>query len=195
MEGQMKKIGVIDIDGTMTNLNYFTLSKKSSLIDFDIYHCNKKILRFLLYKITLIYSRNIKMREYVKKVLDELKIRDIEINLLTKRPFAFEDTPEGNIIKEIIKMSLDVNKIPYDNIYYTDGDKLQECMDLNADFIIEDSPKNILFLSNYLPVIVIDTPYNKHINGNNIYHANTWLDVITIVDKLYDNKKSPKTLK
>ena len=43
----MKKIGVIDIDGTMTNLNYFTLSKKSSLIDFDIYHCNKKILRFL----------------------------------------------------------------------------------------------------------------------------------------------------
>ena len=191
----MKKVGVIDIDGTITNLNYYTFFKKSSLIDFDISHSNKKILRLQLYKITLIYSRIIKMRLYVKIALNELKKRGIEINLLTKRPFAFEDTHEGNIIKEIIKMSLDINEIPYDNIYYTDGDKLIECMDLNADIIIEDSPKNISFLANYLPVIVINTPYNKHINGFNIYRANNWLDVITIVDKLYEKKKSPKTLK
>lgn len=191
----MKKIGVIDIDGTITNLNYFTLSKNSSLIDFDIYHCNKKILRLLLYKITLIYSRNIKIRLYAKFALNELKKRGIEINLLTKRPFAFEDTPQGNIIKEIIEISLEANEIQYDNIYYTDGNKLEECLALNADFIIEDSPKNIMFLSNYLPVIVIDTPYNRGITGENIYRAKDWLEVITIVDELYNNKKSPKTLK
>lgn len=191
----MKIVGVIDIDGTITNLNSFKLSNKTSLLDMNLNNFNIKILKLILYKIVLIYSRNIKIRENVRIALNELKNSNIEINFLTKRPFASENSPKGDLIKRLIETSLIVNEIPYDNIYYTDGNKLAECTLLNADFIIEDSPKNIMFLSNYLPVIVIDTPYNRGIFGKNIYRANNWLEVPGIVENICKNKKSPKLLK
>lgn len=191
----MKIVGVIDIDGTITNLDFFKLTNKATILDMNLNRFNIKIFRLILFKIVLIYSKNIKTRENVKYALKELRNNNIEINFLTRRPFASEDSQEGNIIKELIETSLIINEIPYDNIYYTNGNKLTECIALNADFIIEDSPKNIVFLSNYLPVIVIDTPYNRGISGKNIYRANDWLEVPKIVDKICKNKKSPKLLK
>ena len=191
----MKIIGVIDIDGTITNLDFFKLTNKATILDANLNRFNIKIFRLILYKIVLLYSKNIKTRDNVKYALNELKNNNTEINFLTRRPFASENTKEGAIIKELIETSLIINDIPYDNIYYTNGNKLSECLTLNADFIIEDSPKNIMFLSNYLPVIVIDTPYNKGIYGKNIYRAKDWLEVPSIVLSICENKKSPKTLK
>lgn len=191
----MKKVGIVDIDGTITNLDFFNLIGRANLIDININNINNKLFRLLLFKIVLIYSKNIKARKNVKYALDIIKNEGIEINFLTKRPFASEKSKEGIIIKEIVETSLRINEIPFDNIYYTSGTKLEECQSLHADFIIEDSPKNILFLSNFLPVIVIDTPYNKGIYGKNIYRAKDWLEVPSIVLKICENKKSPKSLK
>ena len=191
----MKIIGVIDIDSTITNLDFFKLTNKATILDANLNRFNIKIFRLILYKIVLLYSKNIKTRDNVKYALNELKNNNTEINFLTRRPFASENTKEGAIIKELIETSLKINEIPFDNIYYTSGTKLEECQSLHADFIIEDSPKNIMFLSNYLPVIVIDTPYNKGIYGKNIYRAKNWLEVPSIVLSICENKKSPKTLK
>lgn len=191
----MKIVGVIDIDGTITNLDFFKLTNKSTFLDINFNNLNIKILKYFLYKIILLYSKNIKTRENVKYSLNELKRYNTEINFLTKRPFVCDQSPKGNLIKELIETSLIINEIPYDNIYYTSGNKLSECLSLNADFIIEDSPKNIMFLSNYLPVIVIDTPYNRGIYGKNIYRAKDWLEVPNIVLSICQNKKSPKNLK
>ena len=191
----MKIIGVIDIDGTITNLDFFKLTNKATILDANLNRFNIKIFRLILYKIVLLYSKNIRTRDNVKYALNELKNNNTEINFLTRRPFASENTKEGAIIKELIETSLKINEIPFDNIYYTSGTKLEECQSLHADFIIEDSPKNIMFLSDYLPVIVIDTPYNKGIYGKNIYRAKDWLEVPNIVLSICENKKSPKTLK
>ena len=69
----MKIIGIIDIDGTITNLDFFKLTNKATILDANLNRFNIKIFRLILYKIVLLYSKNIKTRDNVKYALNELK--------------------------------------------------------------------------------------------------------------------------
>lgn len=186
----MKLSCMIDIDGTITNLDKYKLSNNTSLLDLNPKVLENKLLKSLIFKFTYLYSNNYKIRENVVETINYMNNNNIEINFVTKRFFASENTNEGFIIRKLIENMLINNKISYKKIIYTSGNKLKECLSLNVDFIIEDSPVNIKLLSQYFPVIVIDTPYNKGIKGNNIYRVKNWNEINNIINKLFIYKKS-----
>ena len=74
----MKKVGIVDIDGTINNLDFFSLIGRANLIDININNINNKLFRLLLFKIVLIYSKNIKARKNVKYALDIIKMKALK---------------------------------------------------------------------------------------------------------------------
>ena len=186
----MNKSIIIDIDGTITNLDKLTLSSNPCLINTNNTFLNNQIIRKILYLFILYYSKNYKIREHVAPTINKLS-DTYDIIFLTKRHFANElDTKEGKLIRYLIEELLRINNIKYNNIIYTKGDKLEECIEYQPEFIIEDSPTNVSLLSNFFKVIVIDTPYNRNVEGNNIYRAYNWIDVYNIINNYELGSKS-----
>ena len=186
----MNKSIIIDIDGTITNLDRLTLSSNPCLINTNNSFLNNQIIRKILYLFILYYSKNYKIREHVTPTINKLS-DTYDIIFLTKRHFANElDTKEGKLIRYLIEELLRINNIKYNKIIYTKGDKLEECIEYQPEFIIEDSPTNICLLSNFFKVIVIDTPYNRNVEGKNIYRAYNWIDVYNVINNYELGNKS-----
>ena len=188
----MKKIiGIIDIDGVITNLD-FMKNKAISTKILNLSHnhtIDNKLLNELFYKICLMVVKNYRLRPFVKEVITALKNVGTEINIVTKRPFATDDCKEGQMIRTLTETLLDDAEIPYDRLFYSDGDKSFECDDLNADFIIEDNPGTVEELSKHTKVLLFDTPYNQGIEGENIYRVANWVEVYQTIQRLFPLKE------
>lgn len=184
-------VGVIDIDGVMTNLDFMKLKNFSSVI-LNLGHqhtINNKILNELLFRLCLVVTKNCRLRPDVKEVITALKNSGIKIYIVTKRPFATTDSKEGQIIRNITETLLNEAEIPYDGLYFADGDKVDECLDLEANFIIEDNPKTVNTLAKHTKVILFNTPYNRGIENENIYRVSSWLDAYDTIMKLFPPKE------
>lgn len=72
------------------------------------------------------------------------------------------------IMKSWVKEWLAKEKLPYDKIVFNNGSKLQACLDNKIDVMIEDSPKHIKELSEYMNCICFDSHYNTDCKGKNI---------------------------
>lgn len=180
--------GAFDIDGTITDMNFMRIFFNHNLNNTGV--IKDKLLRTLVFKVLLIYINNYKLRKNSIKIINELKDLGIKINYITKRTSIFEeDSLESDIMKINACNFIYENNLPCDNIIYSRGDKVQECIDINAKFVIEDNPKYINQLKKHLPVIIIDTPYNQNIEGNNIYRASNWLEVKNIILKEFIEKE------
>jgi uncharacterized HAD superfamily protein len=62
--------------------------------------------------------------------------------------------------------------------------KLEDCINNNIDLMIEDHHDLSLELSQRIPVLLFDYPYNAHINVNNITRVKNWLEVKKIIEEL-----------
>lgn len=189
----MNITAAIDIDGTITNIDFMKYFFNNKLNKNDI--IQNKQLKKLVFLIIYYYAYNYTIRKDSINIINDLNDLNININYITKRASLFEDkTIESDIIKIATYNFMYKNNLPFNNIIFTNNDKLEECINLNADFIIEDNPKTIKIISQYLPVIVITTPYNKHLYGKNIYRANNWQEVKQIIIENFIIKESPKKL-
>ena len=50
--------------------------------------------------------------------------------------------------------------------------------------MIEDSPTNVMDISQKVHVLCFDNPYNKKIEGNNITRVYSWYDILGKIEKL-----------
>lgn len=184
----MNIIGAFDIDGTITNMDFMRIFFNNNLNNTGV--IKDKLLKILVFKLLLIYINNYIIREHSIKVINELKDLGVNINYITKRTSIFEENSmESNIMKISTCNFIYKNNLPCNGIYHSRGNKVKECLDIKAKFVIEDNPKYIEELRKYLPVIIIDTPYNQNIEGNNIYRANNWLEVKKIILKEFIEKE------
>ena len=159
-----KNLGV-DIDNCLNNLNnrLLKLVKKyyNVTIDEKYYDIRKEL------KLT-----NKEWLEFIENHQKELKVtvenqcqyylrklqKIYNIYIITARPYSFAD--------ETIQW-LKLNKIPYDDIFFQSGNKVDTCKFLNINYMIEDSPWNILALQkNEINCLIYDRPYNQHIKNN-----------------------------
>ena len=188
----MKKIiAVIDIYGVITNLDFMIFKNISSkIINIGHHHTvDNKLLNDIFFKICLSVAKNSRLRPDVKEVITALKNNGVEMNIVTKRPFATTDSKEGFIIRTLTESLLDNAEIPYDRLFFSDGDKVFECDDLEADFIIEDNPQTVYELAKHTKVILFNTPYNHGIEGENIYIVNSWIHAFDIIMNLFPLKE------
>ena len=62
--------------------------------------------------------------------------------------------------------------------------KLKACLENSVDLMIEDHPDLSLELSEKIPVLMFDYPYNNHLEVTNITRVKDWLEVKTIVQSI-----------
>lgn len=184
----MNMSGAFDIDGTITDMDFMSIFFNNNLNNSGV--IKDKLLKLLVFKVLLFYVYNYKLRNNSIEVINELSDLGIKINYITKRTSIFEENSfESDIMKISTCNFIYMNNLPCNKIMYSRGNKVDECLSEQCDFVIEDNPKYIIELMKHLPVIVIDTPYNKHINGDNIYRAYNWLEVKSIIQNNFIDRK------
>jgi hypothetical protein len=60
--------------------------------------------------------------------------------------------------------------------------KLAACLENDIDLMIEDHHDLSLELSEKLPVLMFDYPYNSHLDVNNITRVKDWLEIKKIIE-------------
>ena len=82
-------------------------------------------------------------------------------------------------------MWLNKNNIPFDEILFNCGDKVDCCQFLKTKYMIDDSPWNIRKLNkNQISCLIYDRPYNKQVKETKfIQRVENWQDIYNIVLK------------
>ena len=193
----MKKIG-IDIDGVLTDVyNWYLVNGKiyaaslgKTLINEKGYDAkqmydltSEEFTSFINEKIWD-YSKNEPARKNAKETLEKLLDNNYELIIITARYKANQNNEIGKRMRECVKDWLNKNGIKYSKIIFSD-DKTKICKDNKIDIMIEDKKETILTLSNYIPVICFNAPYNENVEGKNIYRAFDWNDVYNHITSIF----------
>ena len=192
------KIG-IDIDGVLTDFekwqlevgSKFFLSYNKTIQDPNGYDSNivfdvdqetdSAFWKEYLYE----YAKKEPARKYAGEVIKKLKEKGYQIYIITARHLTNQNNIIGQEMRNIVINWLKENDITYDDIIFSPEDKLEICMELGINIMIEDKPENILNISKIIPVICFHAGYNKSCVGSNIFRAYTWYDVYNqIVNKI-----------
>lgn len=183
----------IDIDGVLTDEHRF-------IIDYGTKYFNNRNIPYKLHKdiydsekifeVTkeqynefwkqnlLYYSQNISIRPFASEIINKLKKEDNEVYIITARYFTTYENKDKEQMQNIVKEWLDKNNVLYDEIIFSEN-KLDICKEFNIDIMIEDKPENILGISNEIPVICYDHPYNENLCSKNIIRCHSWYDIYT----------------
>lgn len=127
--------------------------------------------------------REMRPKDQAVEVMQRLK-DEHELLLITSRNQQF---PE---VEQVTLEWLERYGIAYDglilnatpNMHYFS--KLGVCLENGIEVMIEDHHDLILELSQSLPVIVFDYPYNRHITADNIFRVNHWDEVLELINQI-----------
>jgi len=168
----------IDIDGTINNFQdvvsdiiYKKYKIKCDKSQYELFDNipDKDYVDFMeQHSNELLYD--VKPEDNSVSVIESFAKSKHDINIITARGY--------HIAENTIKW-LKMNRIYYDNIYFSCGDKVDVCKWLNIDIMIEDKPENIISLSdNGVNTIIYDQLYNQYVqNSKNITRARNWASI------------------
>lgn len=144
--------------------------------------------RFLATYLEDIY-RHAAPKEHAVEVINTLH-RSHSIILITSR------NQRDEAIKRLTREWLDRNRLEYDRLIMNNTEnmhhfsKLQACLENRVEVMIEDHHDLSRELSEHLPVIMFDYPYNHHLQVDNIYRVHTWLEVQAIIEAMAKNRRA-----
>ena len=75
-----------------------------------------------------------------------------------------------------LSMEFDI-EIPYDEIIAGPGKKKDKCIKHKLDIMIEDKASNVLEISDIIPVLCFDAPYNLKIEKNHVHRVYSWYQI------------------
>ena len=127
-------------------------------------------------------------RPYAGKVLSLLKEMGHEIVILTARDNRFLTNQYANTMNFYVEEWLNKNSIPYDEIITGAGSKKDKCIKNKLDIMIEDKASNVEKISEIIPVLCFDAPYNLHINKDNVTRVYSWYQIYKYFLHLENNK-------
>lgn len=127
--------------------------------------------------------REVQPKEKAGKIIQQLQ-QEHQILIITSR------NRQSPYIEKATREWLQRNEIKYDklilnatsNMYYFS--KLSVCRQHGVEVMIEDHHDLAQELSPFIPVILFDYPYNKHIESENIMRVNNWVEVKKSIDYL-----------
>ena len=138
------------------NPNKYMMEEQFGLTDKENYKFWKEYIFDLMVSIPT--------RPYAAKVIHNLREMGHEIIILTARDNRYLTNQYANTMNFYVEEWLNKNNIEYDGIISGSGNKKDKCLKNNIDIMIEDKARNILEISNHIPVLCFDAPYNKNIN-------------------------------
>lgn len=195
----MIRVG-IDIDGFLTDIatfqlergkNYFKEIKNPNGYSIrDIFGCSKFQEKMFWIKNMNYYS--LKARENASYFTHYLHSIGVEVYIITSRAFSHKNNPIGIFMRHGVRTWLLNNDIYYDTIIYCDEDKVKTIKKYKINYMGEDSPINAKEISKYIPVLLMNAPYNQDLNDKNIYLINNFLDATILFNKLAKIKPQKK---
>ena len=193
------KIG-IDIDGVLVDLERYVIDYGTKMCIENQWPINLKLNEYFekekfswtdeqeeefWNKYLEKYVLETKPREFAKEVIKKLRKENNKIYIITARNEEGLPPETYGKMQEFTKKWLLDNGIDNDElIFASDAEKLEQCLKNNIDIMIEDSPSNILNISNKIKVIKYDCQYNKNIEGKNIIMAYSWYHIYNIIKEL-----------
>lgn len=190
----------IDIDGFLTDIATFQLIEGKRYFRNivnpngysirDIYNCSKKDeIKF--------WTKNIKYyfenaRPLAKEFINYLHDNDNKIYIITSRAFTSDNTMLGAFMRHNVKRWLNKNNIYFDEILFCGEDKLDVIKKYNISIMGEDKPKNVIDISNHIPVICMSAPYNNDIKKANVYKISSFdeaFDTYNTIKNTHSKKK------
>jgi uncharacterized HAD superfamily protein len=195
----------IDIDNTITNtreliLEYVrTFERENDLrseLDPNHYDLEESlnwdaqlIKRFLGTYLKDIYT-HVAPKPNALDVISALHLRHTLI-LITSR------NQRDAAIKAITLEWLSRYRVEYDQLVMNDTEnmhhfsKLAACLENHVEVMIEDHHDLSRELSEHIPVIMFDYPYNTHLEADNIIRVHDWLEVQAIITTMAAKKTNP----
>jgi len=120
---------------------------------------------------------SIPTRPYAAKVLELLRDMGHEIVILTARDNRFLTNQYENTMNFYVEEWLNKNNIPYDEIIAGAGNKKDKCIKNNIDIMVEDKASNVIKISEHIPVLCFDAPYNLDANKDNVTRVYSWYQI------------------
>lgn len=124
------------------------------------------------------YATKYPAREFASEVIKKLNEHN-EIYIITARNEDGLPEEAYGYMQKMVKTWLENQKIQYSKLIFTTGSKLPYCLENKIDLMIEDAPKNVIEISQKIPVLCFDNPYNKNVEGKNIIRVYSWYDVLS----------------
>lgn len=195
----------IDIDGVLTDVRQFIIeeglkycekNKKGKLVNIngfnsdDIFDWGKEADTDFWVKNIFYYAENNPVIEGASENIQKLKDDGHKIYIITARWLTIDEDGElfkenpGEKMRNTVKNWLAKNNIIYDELIFSGSDKLNSITENNIDVMIEDSPKNVLQLSQFTKVLCYNWTYNREVKGKNIYRCNNWNEIYTKIIEL-----------
>ena len=94
------------------------------------------------------------------------------------------------LIRDITLEWLSRHHVEYDKLVMNDTEnlhhfsKLAACQENHVEVMIEDHHDLSRELSEHIPVIMFDYPYNTHLQADNIMRVHDWLEVQAIIEQM-----------
>lgn len=120
---------------------------------------------------------SIPTRPYAGKVLNLLKDMGHEIVILTARDNRYLTNQYANTMNFYVEEWLNKNSIPYDEIIAGPGSKKDKCIKNKLDIMIEDKASNVEKISEIIPVLCFDAPYNLDVKKDNVTRVYSWYQI------------------
>lgn len=193
-----------DIDGVLIDVQSFmfeqgcryfktTIKNPNGEDISQIFNVSQEIEDEFWHKHIHAYATSTPPRRHISKVLRQLH-KDHSIYIITNRAhnLSYCDISTKQM-QHYVQEWLKKHKIVYDKIIFTQGDKLQACLDHNIDIFVEDGPRYIKKIALYLPTICFDANFNKTCSGKNIHHCQSVYDmyylIIDLQNQLLQSRK------
>ncbi|MBP3635801.1 MAG: hypothetical protein J6J17_05060 [Bacilli bacterium] len=191
----------IDIDGVLTNVEEFEIDYGSKYfyetgiyntikdVDFtkENYNIDEDTSNRFWSKAIYDYIK-VKPRNFACEVIKKLKEEGNTICIVTNRisDLSYCDITKEEM-KDVVIKWLKRNSIYYDELIFSNDNKVQFIIDNKIDIMIEDNSKNIKAISEIIPVICFNAGYNKSCSGKNIIRCFSWYDIYAKISKLKNN--------
>ena len=191
----------IDVDGVLLEIESYQLEygaryfKKKHGVEIqnkegfsvrDIFCCSQKEERAFwtkhIWKL-IVFSQAHQSAARVVNILRDEKHR---IYIFTSRVYANRKGFLGWLSRFILKNWLKRNGIMYDEMLCCSernsaNEKSFLCKTHNIDIMLEDSPENIMLISEITKVMCFDAGYNRSCEGENIMRVKDWDEVHTLI--------------
>ncbi len=147
----------------------YMIEKQFMLTDEENYRFWKEYIFDLMVSIPL--------RPYAAKVISTLKDMGYEIIILSARDNKYLSNQYENTMNFYVEEWLSKNNIEYDELITGTGSKKEKCIKNKIDIMIEDKKSNVEAISDVIPVLCFDAPYNLSVNKDNVTRVYSWYQI------------------
>lgn len=183
------KIG-IDIDNTITDtlpiLKQYCKKYNEEVVKRNLKENEEGYTSYTLYDWTKEENDGF-CENYLPEAMKQVKTKRGAVEIIQKlkeKNDIYIITARSEKRYEMTRVFLQANHIPYDNLMIDCKNKAEVCKKNGIEVMIEDEPPHIESISNCIPVIVFEEPYNKNCKGDNVYKVKSWNEVYPIIENI-----------